>query len=95
MPPPAALLLLFALCLAQWRTLDGTLSSVLLAAAAAVAGPLAELPIMYLGCWHYTAPDYFPLITDAWAGLNVITAPCYFAVTTDAIALGRWFSEPR
>ena len=62
-------------------------------------GPLAELPIMAAGAWHYVSPDYFPLAAlgvdpaVGWSGLASITAPCYFAVTTDAIALGRWFSE--
>lgn len=89
--------------LAEWRCLDGTWSSLALALIVAVGGPLAELPFLYAGAWHYTAPDYFPLSllgadallggsTDAWAGLNWITAPCYFAVTTDAIALGRWLT---
>lgn len=47
------------------------------------------------GCWHYLAPDYFPLhslgINDAVGGLSALTGPCYFAVTTDSIALGKWF----
>jgi hypothetical protein len=66
-------------------------------------GPLAELPLMKLGAWHYLTPDFWPLAAwslgagtgNEWAGLSAITGPCYFAVTTDAIALGRWFgSEP-
>ena len=93
--------LLFVLCTIQWSVLDGTLSSFALALAAALGGPLAEIPLMKLGAWHYTNPDYFPLLPllgllpeDAsWSGLNYITAPCYFAVTTDAIALGRWFNS--
>lgn len=98
-PPAASLALLLSLCALQWRLLDGRRSSVALAALAAVGGPLAELPIMAAGAWHYVSPDYFPLSTlgvgpeVGWSGLASITAPCYFAVTTDAIALGRWFSE--
>ena len=98
-PPAAALALLLSLCALQWRLLDGRASSVALAALAAVGGPLAELPIMAAGAWHYVSPDYFPLAAFGvdpavgWSGLASITAPCYFAVTTDAIALGRWFSE--
>lgn len=98
-PPAAALALLLLLCALQWRLLDGRVSSVALAALAAVGGPLAELPIMAAGAWHYISPDYFPLSalgvdpSVGWSGLSSITAPCYFAVTTDAIALGRWFSE--
>jgi len=78
-----------------------------LALAAGVFGPLAEIPLMLAGAWHYLTPDYFPL--DALAslfseglvvddpsssGLASITGPCYFAVTTDAIALGRCFGVP-
>ena len=52
---------------------------------ASVGGPLAELPFLRLGAWHYlpAAVDYFPLGEGAsWAALAAITAPCYFAVTT-------------
>jgi hypothetical protein len=108
LPPPASLLLLAVACIAQWRLLDATLPSLLLATVAAVGGPIAELPLMQLGCWHYLSPDYWPLAPfgfgpgvpgapeapgSAWAGLSLITGPCYFAVTTDAIALGRWFAS--
>ena len=57
--------------------------------------PARRDPFLGLGCWHYVAPDYFPLGAgaNAWAGLNYVTAPCYFAVTTDAIAIGRWLSS--
>jgi len=103
LPPPAALFLLAVPCVMQWRLLDGSRASLALALLAAVGGPLAELPLMKLGTWHYLVPDYWPLAAwslgpgsgNEWAGLSAITGPCYFAVTTDAIALGRWFgSEP-
>ena len=61
-------------------------------AQASVGGPLAELPFLSLGAWHYLAPDYFPL--EGGPGLASCTSACYFAVTTDAIALGRWFASP-
>ena len=71
----------------------------MLAAVAAVGGPICELPIMAAGCWHYlpSAADYYPLEAlgmgaASWAGLSSITGPCYWAVTMDAIALGRWFA---
>lgn len=90
--------MLAAIALLQWAALDGTASSLALAALAALGGPVAELPLMWAGAWHYTSPDYWPLAPlglgpesgSAWAGLSSITGPCYFAVTTDAIALGRW-----
>jgi hypothetical protein len=100
--PPAALFLLAAACIAQWRLLDASLPSLVLATIAAVGGPIAELPLMKLGCWHYLSPDYWPLAPfgigpdvpgATWGGLSLITGPCYFAVTTDAIALGRWFAS--
>ena len=101
LPTPAALLLLTVPCALQWRLLDGSRTSLALALLAAVGGPLAEIPLMKLGLWHYTAPDYWPLqglsfgpgTGNDWAGLSAITGPCYFAVTTDAIALGRWFGR--
>ena len=101
LPPPAALVLLALPCALQWRLLDGSRASLALALLAAVGGPLAELPLMKLGAWHYIAPDYWPLAAwslgpgtgNEWAGLSAITGPCYFAVTTDAIALGRWFGS--
>ena len=89
----------------QWRLLDGSRASLALALLAAVGGPLAELPLMKLGAWHYL---YLSLPTIRAArrvvlrprhrqrmggGWSAITGPCYFAVTTDAIALGRWFGS--
>jgi len=97
----ASLAILFGACAVQWAVLDGAWASLALALAAAVGGPLAELPLMKLGLWHYIEPDYFPLhavfgeASDAWAGLAGVTGPCYFAVTTDAIALGRWLGGRR
>jgi len=62
---------------------------------AAIGGPLAELPLMAAGCWHYTAPDYFPLAAlpsflppaagDAAATASDAAAA---AATTTAAALG-------
>jgi hypothetical protein len=84
LPAGMSLALLFAGCLTQWAFLDGAPASIALASVAAVGGPLAELPFTYLGCWHYTTPDYWPLAFiglgedsgAAWAGLAAITAPC-------------------
>ncbi|CAE7848827.1 ANK1 [Symbiodinium sp. KB8] len=98
-----ALPLLMLLAFFQWAVLDGRLFALVLALIAAIGGPLAELPLMWLGAWHYTAPDYWPLAAfglgpasgAAWAGLSMTTGPCYFAVTTDAIALGRLFASWR
>ena len=94
-PPRVALALLCGCCALQWALLDGA-SSLALALLASVGGPLAELPLIALGAWHYLpeASDYFPLGAGvSWAALSAITAPCYFAVTTDAIALGRFFAR--
>ena len=94
----SALLLLSLLAFLQWATLDGRKSSLILAVLAGILGPLAELPLTYLGAWHYITPDYWPLTFCgfgpgiSWAGLSMVTGPCYFAVTTDAIALGRLFA---
>ena len=97
------LVLLCAMALAQWLLLDGSAASLALATAAAVLGPLAELPLMAAGGWEYIRPDYWPLTPlglgpdsgAGWAGLSSLTGPCYFAVTTDAIALGRWLRGAR
>lgn len=97
----APLFLLSAMALAQWLVLDASAASLALAAAAAVLGPIAEIPFMAAGAWHYTRPDYWPLTPfglgpesgAGWAGLSSLTGPCYFAVTTDAVALGRWLLD--
>ena len=81
LPTAAAVGLLFGACLVQWAALDGSLSSLALAALASVGGPIAETPLMALGCWHYIQPDYFPFAAigaNAALGLSYITAPCYF-----------------
>jgi len=95
--PGASVAILGAACAVQWAALDGAWASLLLAVGAAMGGPLAELPLIGAGAWHYLpeAADYFPLAglglgPGSWAGLSSITGPCYFAVTTDAIAIGRW-----
>ena len=91
--------ILYTAGLVQWALLDGTPTSLLLAALVSIAGPLAELPFTYLGAWTYTSADlYYPLAPfgygagTEWAALDPITAPCYWAVTLDAIALGRWLA---
>merc|ERR1711981_803763 len=81
-----------AAALVQWATLDGTYASLLIGVVVAVAGPLAEIPFMQLGCWHYYSPDYFPFGQDL-PGLSSLTGPCYFAVTQDAQAIGRLFDD--
>jgi len=100
LPATTSVAILTACCACQWAALDGAWASLVLACAAAIGGPLAELPIIGAGCWHYLSPDYFPLSgppfdlgAGTWAGLSSITGPCYFAVTTDAIALGRWLGD--
>eukprot|EP00965_Chrysotila_dentata_P105544 3485874-Pleurochrysis_carterae.AAC.2 len=99
LPAKVGLVLLYGMCTLQWAVLDGAFASALLALLVSVAGPVAELPFIWLGAWHYLpeSSDYYPLarfgIDAGWAGLAAITAPCYFAVTTDAIALGRFFSD--
>lgn len=89
-----AVLALLTTAIVQWAVLDGTWASLLLACVATVGGPIAEIPLMLGGGWHYLTPDYFPLanvVADSRAGLELITGPCYFAVTTDSIALFRCF----
>jgi hypothetical protein len=100
LPATTSVAILTACCACQWAALDGAWASLVLACAAAIGGPLAELPLIGAGCWHYLSPDYFPLSgppfdlgAGTWAGLSSITGPCYFAVTTDAIALGRWLGD--
>ena len=96
-PASFALGALCSLALMQWAVIDGSFASLALAVLLAVAGPLAEIPFMALGCWHYTAPDYWPLAAigfgaetgNPWAGLSSLTGPCYFAVTTDSIAIAQ------
>mmetsp|Transcript_27804 Transcript_27804/g.68557 ORF Transcript_27804/g.68557 Transcript_27804/m.68557 type:complete len:137 (+) Transcript_27804:611-1021(+) len=93
--------LLHGLAVGEWALLDGSLATLALASVVSVGGPLAELPLLYLHCWHYLAPNVFPLeaaglfergSTDgAWAGLDLLTGPCYFAVCTDSNALYAWF----
>jgi hypothetical protein len=85
MPMVTSVGLLSVACLLQWAILDGAWSSLALALVLAIGGPVAELPFLSLGCWHYLQPDYFPLQVfnaalgpDSWAGLNYITGPCYF-----------------
>lgn len=75
----------------QWLVLDASLASLLLGFVVALSGPIAEIPFIEAGCWHYLSPDYFPI--PGAPGIATITGPCYFAVTTDAIALGRWFNS--
>ena len=91
---PNALATLAAAALLQWIALDGTYASLLIGVVVAVAGPLAEIPFMEVGCWHYYSPDYFPFGPDL-PGLSSLTGPCYFAVTQDAQALGRLFDDDR
>lgn len=97
-----ALPVMYLLALLQWWLLDGEIASLFIAALLSISGPLAELPFMAAGAWHYLQPDYWPLAAFgfgpqhphiAWAGLLAITGPCYFAVATDAIAVGRYFSS--
>ena len=100
LPSGPSVLLLAAACVLQWAALDGAWSSFILAALAALGGPVCELPLMGAGAWHYLDPDYYPLAPwglgpASFAGLSSITGPCYFAVCTDAIALGRWFRGRR
>ncbi|KAL1520352.1 hypothetical protein AB1Y20_021942 [Prymnesium parvum] len=102
-PSTLATAALYALCALQWAAIDTTPLAALLALAVSIVGPLAELPFMSFGLWHYLASvqDYWPLSSiglDAttgpcWSGLARITAPCYFAVCTDAIVLGKYFAS--
>ena len=95
-PQPAALAALSCAALLEWAVLDGTAAALALGLVLAIFGPIAELPFVSLGAWHYIAPDYFPLhglLPDATNGLSSLTGPCYFAVTTDALALGRCFER--
>ncbi|KAJ1457767.1 hypothetical protein M885DRAFT_562690 [Pelagophyceae sp. CCMP2097] len=88
---PLGLPLLALLALLQWALLDGTAATLAVALAAAVCGPVAELPLIVAGCWHYVSPDYFPF--DGLPGLAAITGPCYAAVATDAGAIARSFAQ--
>jgi len=93
------LVILSSLAVAQWLALDGSLVSFCSALLAGIAGPLAELPFLAAGFWHYlpAAVDYMPLagfdvpVPPEQLGLSSLTGPCYFAVTTDSIAWWRFF----
>ena len=103
LPSSASLSLLLAGCLIQWASLDGALASLVLASIVAIGGPLAEIPFIAGGCWHYIDPTYFPL--EPWLGpvlgLSPLTGPCYFAVTYTRrshtqhrnASLARWLSD--
>ena len=51
---------------AQWALLDRTPVALLAASIAALGGPLAELPFVAHGFWHYLpqSADYLPLTGD-------------------------------
>lgn len=93
-----SLCILSTLAFIQFLALDGSFASLALAFVVGIFGPLAELPLMVGGCWHYIDPDYFPFdgifpsMHDTLA-LSAITGPCYAVVTTDAIAVGKFLSK--
>jgi hypothetical protein len=105
---PHAEVILASLALLQWVWLDASLASLVVALAASVGGPLAELPFVAHHVWTYlpSAADYLPLSGNdnnamlqyllgedySELALASITGPCYFAVTMDAIACGRAFA---
>jgi hypothetical protein len=76
LPINAAVGALLACCLVQWAALDAAWSSLLLACIVGIGGPLAELPFLGLGCWHYLSPDYCPFGVGDELGINYITGPC-------------------
>lgn len=53
---------LWVAALGEWACLDGSVSTLLGGAMAGVLGPIAEIPLIGIGCWHYLQPDYFPLL---------------------------------
>merc|ERR1712174_191732 len=79
------LIILSLIAFLQWAILDQTPASLITGIVTSIGGPVAELPFIANGCWHYLpeAADYVPF--------SSITGPCYFAVCMDSIALGRWF----
>jgi hypothetical protein len=83
-------LYLYLLGFIQWMLQDRNWRTLLAAMLVSVFGPLAEIPFISCGAWHYIHPDYFPFGKDL-PGLASITGPCYFAVMLDATALGRAF----
>ena len=74
--------LLCSAALAEWLLLDASWASLVLALVVSVFGPLAELPFIAIGAWHYlpSASD----VTFFGLGLSKLTGPCYFAVCTRA-----------
>jgi hypothetical protein len=99
---------LYGLALLEWLVLDGSWATLVLAVVVSVGGPLAELPFLFSGAWHYLEPNAFPLelvgvlpsaavgaapAGGTWDGLDTLTGPCYFAVCTDSVALGSWFRD--
>ena len=83
-------LYLYLLGFIQWALQDRNWRALLAAVLVSVFGPIAEIPFISCGAWHYIHPDYYPLGGDL-PGLASITGPCYFAVMLDATALGRAF----
>mmetsp|Transcript_14255 Transcript_14255/g.46806 ORF Transcript_14255/g.46806 Transcript_14255/m.46806 type:complete len:246 (-) Transcript_14255:972-1709(-) len=90
--PGSAVAALAAAAVLEWALLDRSWASLLAAAVAGVGGPLAELPFVAAGAWHYLPSTFaYAPLGGGDLVLDAITGPCYFAVTCDAIALGRWF----
>ena len=60
---PINLLLMSIMGLLQWYCLDQTLVALLIGIVVGIGGPLAELPFIAYGFWHYlpSAANYFPL----------------------------------
>jgi hypothetical protein len=60
---PINLLLMTLVALMQWSFLDQTLVALLIGIVVGIGGPLAEIPFVACGFWHYlpSAADYFPL----------------------------------
>jgi len=67
--------LLFVAALVQWAVLDKTLPALVVATAASIGGPLAELPFVAHDAWTYlpSAADYFPLQAFSTEGLHSLS----------------------
>eukprot|EP00667_Euglena_gracilis_P013573 EG_transcript_13999 len=81
-PLPLCLALLQCASVGVWCTLDRRRSSLAIALLVSL-GPLAELPFMAAGAWHYLQPDVHVL--PGLPGLLSLTFPCYFVTAVVAI----------